>query len=289
MGDDELDAIGVDELVRAALALDDDDPDEDEHYWVLVAELQARGDRETFEAMRSLIGSGVEDAQILGATVLGQLGYTEGRPFAAESVRLVAPLAAAGGSVDLVTSAVSALGLIGDPAGAPAVLAQTGHPDEEARLGVAMSLPGVAGSPPSDAVVAGLIGLTRDPSGWVRDWATFGLGSQLDSDGAEVRAALRARVGDDEGAWDEALVGLARRRVPEAAELVGERLAVTGAEADSLVIEAAARVGDARLLPALRALKEAGYEDEVWLDRAISACEAGRPVAVSEEPAPRTR
>ena len=81
--------------MRAALSLDDDDPDEDEHYAVLVAELQRRGDRETFEAMRELIGSDAEDARILGAEVLGQLGYTEGRPFAAESVPLVAALAAA--------------------------------------------------------------------------------------------------------------------------------------------------------------------------------------------------
>jgi HEAT repeat protein len=201
----------------------------------------------------------------------------------------VAPLCVASQPVDVVTAAVSALGLIGDPAGSAAVLGQAGHPDEQTRLAVAMSLPGVAGSPPDAAVVAGLLGLMADPSGVVRDWATFGLGSQLAADGPEIRTALRARVGDDEGAWDEALVGLARRHDAGVVELIAARLAERGPAVDSLVVEAAARAGDRRLAAPLGALQAAGYVDEVWLDGAIAACEAGRPYVEPEEPSPRTR
>ena len=240
MADDDLE---VDDLVHAALALDDDDPDEDEHYAVLVAELQHRGSRETFEAMRALIEDGDENAQMLGAAVLGQLGYTEGRPFGGESVLLVAPLATGRGSVDLVTTAVGALGLIGERAGAAAVLAQARHADEQVRLAVAQSLPGIAGSPADPAVVEALLGLMEDPSGPVRDWATFAFGSEIDADTPAIRAALLARIGDKEGAWDEALAGLARRGHPETARLVEQRLGERDLELDPLVAQALVAAG----------------------------------------------
>ncbi len=54
--------------------------------------------------------------------------------------------------------------------------------------------------------------LSRDPDTDVRGWATFGLGSMIDRDTAQVRAALIARLDDpDADTRGEALVGLAAR------------------------------------------------------------------------------
>jgi hypothetical protein len=270
---DDLDAVDVDELVAAALALDEGE-DGDEHYWVLVAELQGRGDRETFAAARELCGQQDDAARILGVTILGQLGYGEGRPFADESLPIVTALCGPGQPVDVVVAAVRALGLLGHRRGAPAVLSHASDPDADVRLAVAQSLAGVAGDAPGDDVLMTVIALMADTSPEVRGWATFCLGSELDVDGTAVREALVGRIGDPEGeASGEALVGLARRRDPRAVELVAARL---HEPLDPLAAEAAARTGDPSLLPALRALRDAGAEDhEGWLDVAIDACEGG--------------
>jgi hypothetical protein len=158
-------------------------------------------------------------------------------------VPLVAPLAAAGGSVDLVTTAVAALGQLGEPAAAPAMLGQADHADEQVRLAVAQGLPHVAGMPASAAVIEALLRLTGDPDGAVRDWATFAFGSVITDDSPAIGAALLARIGDREGAWDEALAGLALRGHPETARLVAERLAERGLELDPLVAESLRAAG----------------------------------------------
>jgi HEAT repeat protein len=275
MATDDLDAIDVDELVAAALALDEGEAG-DEHYWVRAAELHARGDRETFEAARELCGQESEAARILGVTILGQLGYGEGRPFADESLPIATALCGPGQPVDVVVAAVRAHGLLGHRRGAPAVLSRASDPDEDVRLAVAQSIAGVAGEAPGDDVITTVVALMADASPEVRGWATFCLGSELDVDGTAVREALYGRIGDPEGeSSGEALVGLARRGDPRAVELVAARL---HEPLDPLVAEAAARLGDPSLVPALRALRDAGAEDiEGWLDIAIDACEGTPP------------
>ena len=75
----------------------------------------------------------------------------------------------------------------------------------------------------------------------MRDWATFGLGSQIDPDTPEIREALARRLNDqDRDTRLEALVSLAKRKddrvlKPLLAELSSDQdvaeLALTAAEA----------------------------------------------------------
>ena len=77
----------------------------------------------------------------------------------------------------------------------------------------------------------------------VRDWATFGLGTQVATDSAEVRDALADRLADaDEDVRREALVGLARRRDRRAVNTAMHVLADDDADGFALsgAIEAAA-------------------------------------------------
>ena len=117
----------------------------------------------------------------------------------------------------------------------------------------------------------------EDPDPGVRDWATFGLGSLLDVDTAEVREALLARVDDVGGdTAGEALVGLARRKDPRALDPINRWLAST--DAGNLIVEAAAELADPRSLPALYALRDGGWQREdvrgSVLEVAIEACES---------------
>jgi HEAT repeat protein len=57
-----------------------------------------------------------------------------------------------------------------------------------------------------------LIELSDDPESWVRDWATFGLGTMIRRDDQRVREALAARLTDtDDTTRAEAIRGLAVR------------------------------------------------------------------------------
>jgi HEAT repeat protein len=106
------------------------------------------------------------------------------------------------------------------------------------------------------AAIKALIELSRDKDSDVRDWATFGIGTMIDTDTHEIREALLARVTDpDDDTRGEALVGLARRKDERVLEpLINE---LTGESVGLLAIEAAEELGNPRLGPALLSLKEA--------------------------------
>jgi HEAT repeat protein len=64
-----------------------------------------------------------------------------------------------------------------------------------------------------------------DPDSDVRDWATFGLGTQSDADSEVIREALFERLADtDEDTRAEAAVGLAKRKDVRVLPVVLEEL-----------------------------------------------------------------
>ncbi|OYV95779.1 MAG: hypothetical protein B7Z73_01935 [Planctomycetia bacterium 21-64-5] len=92
------------------------------------------------------------------------------------------------------------------------------------------------------AAIECLIRLSRDSDSDVRDWATFGLGSQCDLDTPQIRDALAARLDDtDDDTRHEAIVGLARRQDRRAIAAVGRELSSDCVS--SLVLEAADLLG----------------------------------------------
>ena len=277
-----MDALETDELIARALLLDGDDENDDEEYWAIVADLQDRGDRRTFEAVRALCLHESDEARCLGVSVLGQLGYDDGRPFLAESVPLVLALCGEGASEDLLAVCMHALGSLGDARGIEPVLAQRDHADPIVRLAVAHAAEGVAGDPPDPRVLDAVIALSADADADVRDWATFSLGSLFEVDTPAVRDALFARIGDaDESASAEALAGLSLRRDPRAGDEVMRRLQAAGSQpfddphVEDLIVESAARLGDPRFLPALRLLHARAdrAKARALLADAIASCE----------------
>lgn len=274
-------------------AVPDDDFDEDSA-GDLARELQRRGEPEVLEWALPQLDHPHPWHRQAAAWVLEQLGYERGRPYG----EVVAPalVAAADRELDPDTRfhLVEAVGFAGDPRWAADLMRYATDPDPRVRGCVARQLPGMyAGDDPAADAINALIGLSRDPQPYVRDWATMALGTQCDVDTPAVREALHARLRDhettDEDEQDhgtiatsaEALLGLARRHDPTVFDLLKGLLEVEDvADVGNLTVEAAGEYGDRRLLPALIKLRDDGWADHPdepqpgQLAHAIAALEA---------------
>jgi HEAT repeats len=228
---------------------DEDDAeaeDADDEYWKLIHELRRRGTQLIFdEAARMTMSEGPR-ARGVACDVLGQLGYKEKYPFSAETIALLARVCTEETSPAVLDSAISAMGHLGRPEALPFVIARATHPDPDVRFSVACALPSITGGEwldPTHPAVTTLMQLTSDDDSDVRDWATFGLGTQVKVDGAAVRQCLLARLDDpDDDTRAEAMVGLARRRAPEVVRHV--RDALSAQTVGRLTVESACALGD---------------------------------------------
>ncbi|MFC9895546.1 HEAT repeat domain-containing protein [Nocardia sp. NPDC127579] len=266
----DLAGVGSAELLERALAVGDP---EDDRWWRTVTALQHRTDRATFDTVAALTDSPDATARLLAIDVIGQYGYAHDKPFLEDALPL---FAAACGDADprVVAAAIGGFGHHYDPRGLPAVLPHVDAPDRGIRFAAAVALATIAGDPPAPEAVAALVRLSADPEDMVRDWAVFGLGTQLDTDTPAVRDALAARLSDpDPETAAEAAMGLARRGDLRAVAALHAMLAQ---DPSSLVLEAATVLGSPEFLPALRALRDDAGASESWylttLDDAIAAC-----------------
>ncbi len=193
----------VDELINTILAVTDEDI-----LWNAIAVLHVRGSAGVLDRARELCRSMCQRERSLGATILAQLGCPE-RTFPKECVDAILGLIEVETEPEVLHDAFVALGHQSDPRAIAAAGRFDSHPDPEVRYALVFSLLGY-----SEAVaVELLIGLSQDEDSDVRDWAAFGLGTQIDLDTPEIREALAARLDDsDEYTRGEALIGLARRK-----------------------------------------------------------------------------
>jgi len=159
----------------------------------------ARASPATLAAAIGLCRSADETCRRFGAAILGQLGHCPDNPYGVFQAQRYGALEellrtemATVADPGVLNSACTALGHLGDRRAVPLALELIGHADEDVRFGVVMVLTGHD----DEAAIAGLIRLASDPGDDVRDWATFGLGQQIDVDTAAIRAALHARLGD---------------------------------------------------------------------------------------------
>ncbi len=180
--------------------------------------LRRLASREVFEAAKAACASPDVLRRRTGASVLGDLGaaqHSAGPLFGEERYQILAALLAEemAGRRDpiLLREICFALGHLHDARAIPAVLTLRQHPDDCVRYSVVHALSRYD----DERAIDGLIELSTDSDGIVRDWATFGLGSLISTDTPAIRAALHARLNDtDPYAQNEAIEGLIRRRDP---------------------------------------------------------------------------
>lgn len=209
--------------------------------------------------------------RVTGADILAQLGWAD-RSFLDESVAALIRLLE-DADEEVVTAAAVALGHREDPGAIPQLLRLADHPNVAIRLGV---VHGLTGHSHPDAIQA-MIQLSADSDHDVRNWATFGLGSQIDDDSPGIREALRANLADpDHEIRCEAIVGLAERKDPQVPDILIREW--ESSETVSLLsIDAAGITASARLIEHLERFRtELPLEDDALfksaLDDAIKAC-----------------
>lgn len=182
--------------------------------WGAIARLQDLGSRDVLDACLAACRNADPLRRCIGAAVLGQLGGREAKVVFREEryqglVDLLAAERAGTGDPGVLREACAALGHLRDARAIPALLELLSHPSPIVRFGVQS---GLSGHDVPDAI-DGLIVLSADDDDHVRDWATFGLGSEIETDSPAIRAALHGRLDDPcLDARHEAIVGLARRQ-----------------------------------------------------------------------------
>jgi HEAT repeat protein len=249
--------------------------------------LRERGGAGTLADARAWAASGAPLVRLAALELLGALcGPGAGEPPDEAVAELLAQAGRAAGDPDddLRWVAAKVLGQAGSrAAGEEALRLLVGLATDAAgdvRWQAVSSLPLVAGSPPPDDVLAVLLRAASpaEDDEEVRDQAVFALALQLDVDTQPVRDLLAERTSDArEDTAAQAARGLALRGDGRALVVLEQRLAVEDAEAvaelDLAWAEAAADLADARLLPALRALRahpEVAVDVAEALDEAIA-------------------
>jgi HEAT repeat protein len=259
-------------LLRQALdAADDDDTNSD-----ALTVLHFRATREVLDAVTPLCQSQDPRERSVAASVLGQLGVPE-RAYPEESHALLAAMLRRERDPGVLHDLGVACGHLLHPGAVPLLVELAGHAESQVRLGVVFGLL----TREDGLSVATLIRLSADEqSESVRDWATFGLGQQIDLDTPAIRDALAARLTDADGPTrGEAMVGLATRGDERVLPALIAALAMDEdefGERYDLVLQAADEFADPRLLPALRA-RHKRTPDDLTLESAIERCSRQGP------------
>lgn len=172
-----------------------------------MAALSWRGSEEVRDRAITLTRSADPVARGCGATILGELGIPE-RTFPDACFSAVLPLLA--DAVEAVAiDAIYALPKIDQLWAIAYILPFAGHDAPAIRVAAAFGLCGAE----TPMALQTLLKLMDDGDSDVRDWATFGIGSQSEADSAQIRSALTKALSDeDEDVRYEAIIGLGQRR-----------------------------------------------------------------------------
>lgn len=189
--------------------------------WEAVGKLRSLGTYEVYERAAEWCVSSDPLKRARGADVLAQIGRTGEHPrnkFLEESYSVVSQLAMHEKDPRPLSSAIHALGHIGNSHALPLMIQKRSHEDNMVRFAVACALGNFADDP---GAAQALIVLTEDHDEDVRDWATFGLGVLGQTDSPEIRAALLKRTNDpNPDVRGEALAALANRSESRAIPLL---------------------------------------------------------------------
>lgn len=236
-------------------------------YWDNVHELRLRPNENVFNTCIKLIRSSKSQECIVGIDVLAQLGSTS-RPFLKESIKEFFDVLKRARNRNELIAALHAVGHNNYKLKSDEIAVLVSFKDN-ANEGVRRALVSSLLSVDNKLAIETLVYLSTDKSAHIRDWATFGIGSQIDRDNKLIREALWRRVNDqDQNTRMEAIVGLAKRKDKRIKKVIENEL--SKGEYGTLLFEAIEELNEKDFLPILRRhLRKAKREEGIdlsWLN-----------------------
>jgi len=233
-------------------------------YWEYISILRSRPESEVFKRCVELTKSDIPKNRMVAVDILAQLGLPP-RPFYNETIDIYFNL----------------LEIEKEPKVIMSILFGIGHNNEnlnKTQIKKLCSLADTKNSLIKEGLVSSLLGkndvnaiktlihFSADRLNYIRDWATFGIGTQIEKDTIEIRNALWKRVNDKhQDTKFEAIVGLAKRKDNRVKEIIEREL--VGGEYGTLLFDAILHLKDKDFLPLLcENLKLAENDKEINLE-----------------------
>ncbi|MFK7807412.1 MAG: HEAT repeat domain-containing protein [Saprospiraceae bacterium] len=211
------------------------------NWWNYVSELRKRATEGIFKKSLSLANSNVITEKEIGLTVLAQFGYP--RVHKKEILKFFFKLLERERDRRILSPILYGIGHSNEKLTIKQInilCTFKTHKSTTVRHALVFALCTLENAKAIDA----LIYLSNDKDSDVRDWATFGLGTQIEIDNEKIRTALWDRVSDkDEGPRFEAISGLAQRRDYRIKNILTEELERID-EHGSLILEAIEQLED---------------------------------------------
>jgi hypothetical protein len=221
----------------------------DKARWANISVLRSRPSEKLFLKCVDLAISKKHTNRSLGIDILAQLGTTS-RPFLKRTIELYFHLLGNEKKPEVLMSLLYAIGHNNGKLSKPQIdkvcaLAYTRN--DLVKEGLVSALLGVDNL----NAIETLIKLSSDKLSHIRNWATFGIGTQTERNNKKIRTALWNRIGDKHQETKlEAILGLSKRKDKRVNEIIRQEL--LGGEYGTLLLEAIVATGDKQFLPLLR-------------------------------------
>lgn len=228
-------------------------------YWDNIHELRSRAGTETFNKCIALVKSKEPLKRRIALDLLAQFG-TPPRPFYKVSKEIFFDILNNETDSKVIESALYAVSHNNGKLNSKDVAAICkfkNNEDSAIRKALAFALLGLNNKEAIDTLIL----LSADKFSFVRDWATFGIGTQIKKDNKAIRKALRDRTEDkDEDVRYEAIAGLAARNDNGIIEII--MLELSKPNVRSLLFEAITALKAVVFLPKLKKLFNESKNDE---------------------------
>ncbi len=228
-------------------------------YWDNISELRKRPSQSVFEKAFSLAKSNIDKEKIIGLNVLQQLGF-DPRYNKKQMLDLHFELLDQKQSNKVLVAIFSGIGHNNDELSERQILKLTSFKniqDGAVKFAMVSAFTGLEHS----KAINTLIEFSKVDDPGIRNWSTFGIGTQIQSDSEAIRNALWDRVDDsDFETKNEAIFGLAKRKDKRVKSVILKELE-TG-EFGTLLLEAIVELMDTDFLPLLKLNYEASKTEE---------------------------
>jgi len=221
----------------------------DKSRWVYIQILRSRPSENLFNNCLVFTKSSDPKIRKIGIDILAQFGSSP-RPFLNQTLKIYFDLLNIESDPKVLMSLLYSIGYNKDNLNKEQIdkiCSLVDNKDNWVKEGLVFALQGID----NFNAIEILIKLSSDKLSHIRNWATFGLGTQIESDNKDIREALWKRVNDKHQETKlEAIVGLAKRKDNRVNEIIKRE--IIGGGYGTLLFDAIIETQDRRFLPLLK-------------------------------------